>query len=87
MHICMYTHIHINIHTHIHTHTHKRTHTHTCTHAHTEKNLIHYNVTLQVPVKQIFTKSPSSSVRTALTMMYPLENTSDYIDPMEITTN
>ena len=62
-----------------------------CMHIHNmhtqKKNWFHYNVTLQVPVKQIFTRSPSSSVRTTLTMMYPVEDTSDHIDPMEITTN
>ena len=42
---------------------------------------------MQVPVKQIFIMPPSSSKRTTLTMMYPVEDTTDHIDPMEITTN
>ena len=81
-------HAHTHAHTHTNTHTHKHMHTYIYTQAHThkhtqKKNWIHYNVTLQVPVKHwIFTRSPSSSVRTTLTMMYPVEGTSDHIDPI-----
>ena len=85
IHKCMRTHTHMRAHMHVHTETQAYTHEHIRTHA--QEGRIHYNITLQVAVKEIFNSSPSSSVRTTLTMMYPVEDSTDHIDPMEITTN
>ena len=83
----MHTHICKHTRTHTHAHTHKHTHTQTHTHTHTQEQDPLLSVTVQVPVKQIFTTPPSSSKRTTLTIMHPVEDTTDHIDPMEITTN